>query len=331
MTTFGDQLFQFGGSAVGGGMLPVMGFGSKSIFIHGSSGAAGNNGLSPSAPVKTLTQAYALMSDGRGDTAYILNDGSTAATVRDVALVWAKDNCHIVGLCAPSATSARARISTVAASTDVDAYTPYLTLSASGCIVRDVSWFQGNSEDAKASVGHLLSGSRNAYQGVHIITGAHANQGDESSVNLQLTGSENAFDRCYIGQDTAAVGFNAKVWANLRFGSGANDEATRNIFRECIFPMFANDTEPVFVYAPTAFDTQRWNLMKDCEFINTGTSTLAAGVSWSDTTGKLFLKDCTFFGVTDVTAADNAYVWQSTVAYSATPADMGKYMSVDIA
>lgn len=327
MTTFGDQVFQFGGVAVGGGMLPVMGYGAKSFFIHGSSGADGNSGLSPKEPLKTLTAAYALMEDGRGDVAYILNDGSTGATVRDVALVWAKDNCHIVGLGAP-AINQRVRISTVSASTDVDAYTPYLTLSASGCIIKNVSWFQGNSEDSVASVGHLVSGSRNYYENVSIITGAAAHQGDEVCYNLQITGSENVFNNCYIGQDTASRSNFAS--ANVRFGSGASDEATRNIFRDCVFPMFADGAAPIFVTAPTAFDTSRWNLMERCNFINTGTSTLTAGISWSDTTGQLFVKDCAFYGVTNVTAADNTYVQLYGIS-AASVVDVGLYKGVDIA
>ena len=329
MTTFGDQVFQFGGVPVGSGMLPVMGYGAKAFFVHGSSGNDGNSGLKPSDPLKTLTAAYALCTSGQGDVVYILNDGSTSATVRDVALTWAKNNTHIIGLGAPAINN-RARISTVSGSTDVDAYTPYLTLSGSGCIVSNVSWFQGNSEDGKASVGIKCSGSRNYLSRVSIITGAHANQGDEASYQLQVTGSENVFEDCYIGQDTASAGANA-LYANLRFGSSANDEATRNVFRRCIFPMFADDTEPCFVRVVAVADVQRWNLFDKCTFINTGTSTLDAGVVVvGSVTGKLFFQDCAFYGVTDVTAADSSDVLLYGPLNSATPVDVGLFKGVDI-
>ena len=312
MTTFGDLVYQLGGQPVGAGFIPSTGLtasgGSKAIFVHGSLGTAGGQG-SYKDPVKTLTQAYALMTDGSGDTAYILNDGSTGATVRDVALVWAKDNCHIVGLCAPAINN-RARISTVSGSTDVDAYTPYLTMSASGCIVSNVSWFQGNSENGKASVGHLVSGSRNFFNRVSVITGAHANQGDEASYNVQVTGGENIYQDSYIGQDTAARG--GAVSANVRFGAGSLEEATRNVFKNCIFPMWADDTDPFFILAPSTADVQRWNLFDGCSFINTGTGTLAGGVSWAaDAGGYCFLKDSSFYGCTDVTAATNSLVLAS--------------------
>lgn len=329
MTTFGDQVFQFGGVPIGGGMLPAMAPGAKAFFVHGSLGLDGNSGLRPSEPLKTLTQAYALCTDGAGDVVYIMNDGSTAATVRDVALTWAKDNCHIVGLGAP-AINQRVRISPATTVTDVDAYTPYLTLSASGCIIHNVSWFQGNSEDSKASVGIYVSGSRNYLSNLSVITGAHANQGDEAGTyNVQVTGSENVFDKCYIGQDTAARSNVAN--ANVRFGAGSAEEATRNVFRDCIFPCFADGAAPVFILAPTAFDTSRWNLFERCNFINTGTSTMTAGVSWSDTTGKLFLKDCAFYGCTDVTAADSTLVFAYGVAMGASAVEVGLYKGIDIA
>jgi len=333
MTTVKDGLFQYGGSAVGSGMLPVMGQtgtsgASKSFFVHGANGSDGNPGT-VKAPLKTITAAYGLCTSGAGDTVYVLNDGSTTATVRDVALTWAKNNTHLVGLGAPAINN-RARISTVSGSTDVDAYTPYLTLSGSGCIISNVSWFQGNSEDAKASVGVKVTGSRNYFSRNSIITGAHANQADEASYQLQVTGSENVFEDCYIGQDTASAGNNA-AYANLRFGSGANDEATRNVFRRCIFPMFADDTEPCFVRVVAVADVQRWNLFENCTFINTGTSTLdAAIVVVGSVTGKLFFQNCAFYGMTDVTAADSSDVLLYGIS-GASVVDVGHFKGVDIA
>ena len=338
MTTVRDGLFQYGGLPVGNGMIPITGIASdgvsapRAFFVHGYLGNDGNSGLSPKSPLKTLTTAYGLCEDGRGDTVYILNDGSTTATVRDVALTWAKDNTHIVGLCAPTLVNQRARISTVASSTDVDAYTAYLTLSASGCIISNVSWFQGNSEDTKASIGILCSGSRNYLNNVGIITGAHANQGDEVTYNLNLTGSENTFENCYIGQDTAARSNYAS--ANVCFGAGslaAPSESQRNVFRDCIFPMWADGASPVFVKVAVLTDIQRWNLFQRCQFINTGTSTITEAVSVpGSSTGRLFFDNCGFYGCTDVTAADSNLV-QMLGPTPGTPVECGLYKGVDIA
>lgn len=312
MTTVKDGLFQYGGIPVGTGMIPVTGIASdgtsspRAFFIHGYLGNDGNTGLTPKSPLKTLTAAYALCEDGRGDTVYILNDGTSTASVRDVALTWAKDNCHIVGLCAPTIVNQRARIAPPTTdTTDVDAYTPYLTLSASGCVIANVSWFQGNSEDSKASVGIKVTGSRNYFSNVGIITGAATNQGDEVCYNLQMEGSENTFDGCYIGQDTAARSNFAS--ANVAFID--TKECSRNVFRDCIFPMWADGAGPLFVTVTGLTGIQRWNLFDRCNFFNTGTSTITQGVNVpGSTTGRLFFKDCAFFGCTDVTAATNTLV-----------------------
>lgn len=315
MTTVKDGLFQYGGLPVGNGMIPITGIASdgvsapRAFFVHGYLGNDGNSGLSPKSPLKTVTTAYGLCEDGRGDTVYILNDGTSTASVRDAALTWAKDNTHLIGLCAPAMVNQRARIAPPTTSTvDVDAYTPYLTLSASGCIFSNLSWFQGQSEN-KASVGVLVSGSRNVFNNVGIITGAHATQAGNVCYQLQLSGSENLFDNCYIGTDTVSYGNVAS--SNVCFGTSASSaaEVTRTVFRNCIFPKFATGAAQLFVTVLGLTEISRWNLFEDCNFINTGTSTMTQGVNVpGSTTGRLFFKDCAFFGCTDVTAANNALV-----------------------
>ena len=314
----------------GVGTLPLMGGSGKVFFVDPANGNDYNNGETPDKALDTVAAAYAKTVSGRGDVVYLLSDGSTTGTARDSAIVWAKNNTHLVGLCAPTMVNQRARISPPSSDTDVDNYTPYITLSGSGCIFSNFSIFQGNSEDSKSSIGIKCSGSRNYMFNVGILNGAHANQGDEATTNLQITGSENTFDCCYIGVDTAARG-NNNISRNVQFGSNAAEEVCRNIFRNCMFPCFADDTEPVFVYVQGLTDIQRWNLFDGCNFINTGTSTLDAAISTpGSVTGKLFFKDCAFYGVTNVTAADSTDVLIYGIV-PGTPVDAGFYKGVDIA
>ena len=322
MTMYKDGVYQFGGVPIGSGMLPAMGKESKAIFVHGSLGGDGNNGRKPGTAVKTLTRAYALCTDGAGDVVYILNDGSTAATVRDEALVWAKDNCHIIGLGAPSINQ-RCRIAPPTASAvDVAAYTPYLTLSASGCVISNVSWFQGQSADV-ASVGVKVTGSRNYVSNVSITTGASANTaGQALTYQLQVTGSENVFEKCWIGQNTVNRGNVAN--SNVAFGSGATDYAERNVFRDCIFPAKCSGAAPTYICAKANNDVGTFNIFDNCNFINTGASAMTQGVLWTATSGYLFLKDCAFYGLTDITTGDIAYVKISSNAVGST-ADIGMY------
>lgn len=331
MTMFRDQVYQFGGVPVGSGMLPQMGGLGKVFFVDPARGSDSNSGKRPDQALDTVTKALSLCTANRGDTVYLLNDGNTSGSARETAgITWNKDNTHLIGLCAPSVNQ-RSRITPSSGSTDVDAFTPMITLSGTGCVFSNISIVQGNSEDGKASVGILLSGERNYLHNVSILTGQHANQGDEVSYALQISGSENVIEKCYIGTDTIARGNNAAS-ANIRFGAGASEQATRNIVRDCFLPMYADDTEPLFVTYTTSFDVQRWNLIERCSLVNTGTSTIDAAIAWPGlTAGILLVKDCGFYGMTDVTAADNSNVVLSgPTGPAGTDVDMGHFKSVNI-
>jgi len=330
VTTHKDMLTHMGGVPVSGaGMLPLMGGSGKSFFVDPANGADGNTGRKPTDALATVAAAYALCTDKSGDTIYLLNDGNTSGSARETAaLVWAHDNVHLVGLCAPSINQ-RSRITPTSASTDVDAYTPFLTVSGHGCIFKNISLVQGNSADDTASIGILVSGNRNYFENVSVLTGQHANQGDEAgTANVQITGEENVFEQCYIGTDTVA---RSAANASVLFGSGNTDQAARNIFRNCFFPMFADATSPYFINAPTENDVMRWNSFENCTFINTGSSTLGEAVNWTATSGKLFLKDCAFYGMTDIVAADEAEVLMYGISAGLGVVDVGHFKAVDIA
>lgn len=324
MTTFGDQVYQHGGVPLGGSMLPVMAKGAKAFFVDPVNGTSAGAGTLED-PLTTVSGAYALCTDKAGDVIYVLNDGNSSGSVRETAaLVWAKDNTHLVGLCAP-ALNQRSRITPTSGTTDVDAFTPFLTVSGHGNIFQNISLVQGNSEDGKASIGITCSGNRNYFNRVSVLTGQHANQGDEASMSISMTGEENLFEDCVIGTDTVARG--GAVSANVDFSG----QAARNVWRNCIFPMFADDTDPVFILSSSVSDTDRFNLFDGCNFLNTGSSSLVAGVSYAaNSGGYLFLKDCAFFGMDDVTAADHSYVVMNGPTMSA-PVDVGHYKGVDIA
>lgn len=307
---------QFGGSPIGIPYMPALRHGAKVFFVDPANGNDNNSGRKPKDALDTVEAAYNKTTDKAGDIVILLGDGSTTGTARDNAIVWANSNTHLIGVTAPGLNK-RARIAPPSTDTDVDAYTPYITLSGSGCVFANFSLFQGNTEDGKSSVGILLQGSQNYLCNLDILNGAAANQGDEACYQLQITGSENVIEKCFIGTDTYSRGNNAAS-ANIVFGGA------RNVVKDCIFSMYADDTEPVFVLA-AASSGDRWHYMKDCLFINaspnlTAAISIDAGVSWSATAGCILaLKDCAFYGVTDVTAADNAKV----VMYGLTKAVSG--------
>jgi len=336
MSTVPDGLYQYGGLPVGVGYFPAIPKDAKVFFVDPANGSDYSDGLTPESPLDTVAAAYAKTVDKRGDIVFLMSDGGTTGTARDKAIVWANSNTHLIGVTAPGI-NRRARISPPSTdAADVDAYTPYITLSGSGCIFANFSLFQGQTEDSKASVGIYVSGSRNYLNNVDVITGAHANQGDEAGTyNLQVLGSENVFESCYIGQDTV---MRSAANANVRFGdgTGTGDQASRNVFKNCIFVMCADETTPVFIQTGHIYDSGRWELFKDCTFINTGSAyaggdTIAAGVSWhADTNGWCLLQNCGFVGCTDVTAADSTKVFAQGPA-SGVAVEVGMFKGIDIA
>ncbi len=319
LTNFPNGVTSFGMPLIGGGgmTLPLMGGAiaagneAKFFFVDGANGAAGNTGLDPFHALATVTQAYAKTVDKRGDVIYLLNDGNTSGTSRDAAaLVWAKDNTHLVGLCAPTMLSQRARISPPTTATSI--ITPQLTVSGNGNIFANVSFFEGTSEDSVASVGVSVTGSRNYFNNVAIMNmgdATNGHSGDETgSAHLLITGGEeNTFENCYIGLDTAN---RSAANASVRLRSAA----TRNIFKGCFFPMQADAATPIFIDANASGAIDRWTWFKDCMFhngINSTATTVALVASvHASAGGSIILQDCANLGATEweTTASANVYL-----------------------
>lgn len=332
LTPFPHGVSSFGIPVMGGGSftLPRMGgkiagSGSAQVFfVDPANGSDSNTGLDPDNALDTISAAYAKAVDKRGDVIYLLNDGNTSGTSReDATITWAKDNTHLIGLCAPTMISQRARISP--SSSNASIVTPQLTVSGDGNIFANLSLFEGTSQDSVASTCVSVTGDRNYFYNVAMMNmgdATNGHSGDEagSEVLLLDSGSENLFERCYIGLDTAA---RTAANANIR----CDNAATRNIFVDCMFPMFADAADPLFVDIPGAGDIDRFIWFKNCMFYNaigsTGTALTAAMNVHASAGGLVILDYCTLIGVTngEWAAATNTNIYiNMPVPDSAQPA-----------
>lgn len=319
--------FPNGVSSFGHPVIPSPGlFGkeSKAFFVDGAAGSNGNDGRTPHKALATVTKALSLCTDKAGDVIYLLNDGNTSGTSRDTATIaWSLDNTHLVGICAPTMISQRARISPPTTATAI--VTPQLTVSGHGNSFWNVSLFEGTSENTVASECVRVTGNRNYFNNVAMMnlgdaTNGHA--GDEAnSCHLKISGGEeNTFERCYIGLDTA---IRSTTNANVELVSAA----ARNTFVDCFFPCFADASTPLFVKIDGAGDIDRFVHFKNCMFYNavgsSGTA-LAAAMNVHAAAGGLVLLDyCTLVGVTngEWTASTNTNVYiNMPVPDSAQPA-----------
>lgn len=310
--------------------------GAKKFFVDPANGNDGSDGLSPDTALDTVTEAMTRVVDKRGDVIFLLNDGNTTGTSRDAAtLAWTFDNTHLIGVCAPSMISQRARISPPTAATAI--VTPQLKITGHGNIFANLSLFEGTLEDSVASVGvELELAHRNYFYNVAIMNmgeAASAHQGDEAnSAHLLLDGAqENVFDSCYIGVDTAA---RTAANANVRFTANGGTACARNVFRNCIFPMQADADAPLFLDAPASGCLDRWNLFDGCVFVNnvgsTATAQTAATVVHATAGGLLLIKDCMLVGATDWHATDTANIKLVGHAWGTDDVTIGIAADVDV-
>lgn len=318
MTTFGDGVFQYNGMPVGGGMLPLMGASAKVFFVDPANGSDSNDGLSPAQALDTVGAAYAKCTDKSGDTIYFLNDGNTTGSSREatIPLVWAHDNVHLVGLCAPVGISQRSRITPV--STAALTAAPVIDVTGNGNIFANLQIAHfGADTNGIGTQGVSVSGSRNYFHNVHIVGIVNAHTGDEATgVDLLIDGgSENLFKHCTIGVDTVA---RSTTNASVELTTAA----TRNTFEECLFPMLADNAGALFVKADGSGDLDRFVLFKNCDFINaveSGGSSLTSAANVHNTAGGLVMfSGCQIAGADDIAAADNGNVWVSGVGGAAT-------------
>lgn len=292
--------------------VPTMGMGGAPFFtgnwyfVDAVRGSDGNTGAADS-PLQTIPAAYAKCIEGRNDVVVLVQAPTTAAATTgtfrlSAQLEWAKSATHMIGMTAPTMIGQRARISTATGATTNIA--DLLKITAQGCYFGNFSIFQGVGEAATAEQLCQITGQRNyfynvAFQGMGSANGA----GVATSYCIYLNGgSENTFENCQIGVDTQS---RSAANANIKLRS----QATRNIFKGCLFPVYATATSPLIVDAAAASSIDRFVWLKDCLITNFGTSALAGVVGFNASQGGFVLVDnCSAAGCTDWTATDTSTV-----------------------
>jgi hypothetical protein len=312
--------------------IPTMGMSGLPLttgnvyFVDYVNGSDGNTGSADS-PLQTLYGAQYKMTAGQNDVAVIVSDGTTASTQRlslanaqvltpaatAGTLVWAKDACHIVGMCAPTMVSQRARIAPPSGTYTMATFGSgnFVTVSASGCIFANFSVYNGFSTGGASQIAWTDSGGRNYYSNVQFGgAGDAASAQATTSRSLLISGTgEHTFDGCELGLDTVA---RTVANATLQFSGGT----TRNTFRECNFVFQTSATTPLGIIVAAAAGIDRWQKFDRCTFINnvasTSTTMSALATLPASAGGLLLMKDCTLVGITefgtDATSRGQIYV-----------------------
>ena len=211
------------------------------FFADYANGNDGNDG-SAQFPYQTITAAYAACTAGKNDIVVMVGDGSTTATQRlTSSFTWAKNATHLVGITAPTKVAQRCRISTLTTATAN--INPLMTISGSGCIFSNFSYFQGVGEASTDEQLLDISGDRNWFGNIQFGGMGHANGGARSgSYIIKLNdGDENTFEGCVIGLETVA---RTAANASVVVATGSQ----RNQFLDCTFMMYdKTNTTPLFL------------------------------------------------------------------------------------
>jgi hypothetical protein len=299
MTTFSDMVYSMGGMPA----LAGVPFGPKAkyFFVDPANGSDSNNGQSLDQAMATIPAAYAQMTANQHDTLFYIA-GSSSVTLT-AALTWSKNYTHLIGVAAPVRTAQRARIFQLSTLT---AASPLITISATGCIFKNLYIFQG-VDDATSLINVSVTGGRNYFENVHFAGGGHASQAIDGGASLKLDGAEeNTFVNCTIGVDTidAATGM---------VGILFDGEAHRNTFEKCVVRMRAGNAGAAFAEVADSTGIDRDNLFDNCLFINNSTATdMTSAFVAPAGMGEprvLLLKDCLIHNATKLDANDRGILF----------------------
>lgn len=238
--------------------------GGSHFWVRPGTGSDSNDGTSPDTAKKTVAAAFALATANKNDVIHLVAESNTGSATTDylsAAFDWNKDLTHLVGECAPTLVSQRARIAQASTATTVTMF----TVSANGCIFRNLQFFQGvDSATPKTCV--AVTGDRNVFDTCHFAGIGHATMVAAGARDVLLSGAEECrFDNCTFGTDTIARNQNV---TSVEFDTAA----ARTSFRGCLFAAHVSNAGycPVTVTGATGFD--RWNLFRECLFTNTSTN-----------------------------------------------------------
>jgi hypothetical protein len=218
-------------------------YNSKVFIVDTEHGDDDNLGTSFDRPLLTLLEAEERCTGDRHDTVlFVARDTADDPTEQ---VVWDKDYTHLIGVgCELPGLGQRCRV-VHAAATALD--TPVVAFSGNGCMVKNMQFGNEYTVGAMGVVSH--AGKRCLFENVFFMVpfGVTA-----ASYSLKLSGGENVFKRCTIGQQTCVrSGASRGLWVH----KGTGDQQ-RNKFIDCEFLSWSSNTTHVLVYTDIDIDNE---------------------------------------------------------------------------
>lgn len=315
MSTFPDNVYSNGGCLLATGLPSVCYAGGIWYWCDPTNGTTTGDALTPATANSSLAACYAKCRDGKNDGVFLVG-GATAATP-SAAITWANTYCHLIGLTGDlPGMGQRARIVGTAAND----LTVIMTISGSGCVFKNLQFFNGGDADADAGA-VVVSGDRNYFERVYFAGMGHATPAARAgSYSLNITGEENSFAGCTIGLDTIVR-------------AAANSElivaGARNSFHACEIQSDSVTAGKFLVKIDSSGGDLRDTIFEDCLFYNYSTNwatgiTNAFNMNVTNTAWVILKGNCQFVG-TGMGIADTV-----THIYGAGPApSAGMFISTN--
>lgn len=276
-------------------------------WVRPQTGNDNNSGQSSQNAFQTLRTALAAAVANQNDIVFLAAEGNTAAlttSYQTATLDWNKNSVHLIGVNAGPFVGQRSRVALQAAYATAS---NLFTLSANGCLISGIEFFEGVASALPTGC-FKLSGQRNHIVGCQISGMGAATNDIAGAYSLSLAGgAENFLEDCYIGLDTTTLG----ATANSQIVCSA--AATRNLLRRCIIATYTNHaTNNNFLRAPTG-SLDRWLQFDDCLFYNpidsASTNLTQAFIVASDAGGSVVLQGKTgVIGATDWNSTNSGNV-----------------------
>jgi len=207
-------------------------------------------------PMKTVIAAEEKCVANQHDTVLFL--ARSSADNPTASIVWDKDYTHLIGVGSylPGLGN-RSRIVMAAAT----ALLSVITISGNGCIFRNLQFGNEKAPGAAAGVA-VITGIRNIFENVFFMVPFAT---DAASFSLKLSGGENTFIRCTIGQTTSLrTGASYGFW--MHKGAGDNQ---RNKFIDCEFLSWSSVVNHVLVYVDVDINNEGFSIQfENCMFWN---------------------------------------------------------------
>lgn len=274
-------------------------------FVRPHSGSDGGSGKSPQTAFATLAQALLVAVADQNDIVFLMAESDTIGTTtanQSAVLDWNKDGVHLIGVNAGNFSGKRSRLAPLST---VTAFANLFKVSANGCRIENIEFFQGamNTDPSAASTCVLVSGGRNHFTNCQISGIGDSTLDDAGSNSLTITGNENTFDDCYIGY--AGLIRATSVTEVILSGT-----PTRTVFRRCHFDTYTSSSTFKMITVPTG--ATPWVKFIDCDFVanqNLASAVAPTGLIGITTmAGQVLLRNPFLYGFAQYVTADNAYV-----------------------